>query len=189
MSREDRHSLKPLLERSRAGEPEAQNALLGKLRPFLKALIRSWLGPDLAQQLLDSDVVQETLLRIHQGLPKFRGQGVPELRGWVRTIAYHAALARKQGLGRERPGREGLPDVPAPELSPLDGIEQAEDAVRLTGALEQLPPGRREVVLARLWDGLPYSAISQRTGSSEGALRIQFQRAITQLRQIMETEQ
>src|SRR5947209_8317023 len=51
----DTHRLGPLLLQSRTGDGQALNALLGQLRPFLKALVRSWLGPDLAGQRLDSD--------------------------------------------------------------------------------------------------------------------------------------
>ena len=48
MSHADAHQLGPLLDRSRAGDPDARGALLEKLRPYLKALIRSWLGTRLA---------------------------------------------------------------------------------------------------------------------------------------------
>lgn len=188
MSQQDRHQLRPLLERSR-GEPHARDALLEKLRPFLKALIRSWLGADLSRQLFDSDVVQEVSLSIHRNFASFRGDGVPEFLGWVRTIAFNAVVDHKKRLARERAGHEGLQDVPGRELSPLQGLEQAEDAVRLAAALELLPERRREVVVARLLEGLPYAAISQRSGTSEGALRIQFKRGLEQLRQLMETDQ
>ena len=43
MPHDDAHQLQPLLEGSLRGDPQAQNALLEKLRPFLQALLRSWL--------------------------------------------------------------------------------------------------------------------------------------------------
>src|SRR5262249_60009383 len=107
MSERDAHQLGPLLERSRQGEAQARNALLGRLRPYLRVLIRTWLGPDLARRLADSDVVQETLLRIDQGLAGFRGQGVPELLAWARQVAYHAAIDRKRQAGLAGPAGEG----------------------------------------------------------------------------------
>ncbi len=188
MPHRDPHQLEPLLHRSRTGEPEAKDALLEKLRPYLKALIRSWLGTDLARQLADSDVVQETLLRIHQGFAEFRGQTVPELIGWVRRVAYHAAIDRKRQAGL--PGQAGgdrLQDVAGGEAPP-EVIEKAEEVIRLAAALEQLSEPRREIIHARLFEGLSYADISRRLGRTEGALRVLFNRALGQLRQIMETE-
>jgi DNA-directed RNA polymerase specialized sigma24 family protein len=126
MSPQDTYNLGPLLERSRGGELEARNALLGKLRSFLQALVRSWLGADLARQLADSDVVQEVSLSIHRNFASFRGAGVPELLAWVRAIAFHAVANHKKRLGRERPGDPALQDVPAREPEPLERVEQAE---------------------------------------------------------------
>src|SRR5262245_24385290 len=71
---QDRHELRPLLLRSRAGDADARDRLLERVRPFLKALIRSWIGPALCGKLADSDIVQESLLRIAQHLDEFRGE-------------------------------------------------------------------------------------------------------------------
>jgi hypothetical protein len=48
MPHRDPRRLGPPFERWRAGDGQAWNDLLGKPRPYLKALIRSWLGADLA---------------------------------------------------------------------------------------------------------------------------------------------
>lgn len=184
----DAHHLGPLLDRSRAGEAEARDALLARLRPYLKALIRSWLGADLARQLADSDVVQVTLVKIHEHFEQFRGQGVPELLGWARRIAYHAAIDHKKQRSAGQAEEGLLQAVPARDLPPLERIERAEEVVRLTAALERLPEARQEVVRARLFEGLSYGDISRRCGTSAGALRILFKRALEQLRQILETE-
>src|SRR4051794_8111448 len=99
MPARDSHDLAPLLEQSRTGDALALNALLGRLRPYLQALVRSWLGHECARRLGDSDIVQEALLRASCHLPAFRGQTVPELLGWVRRIAYRAASDRLRQTG------------------------------------------------------------------------------------------
>src|SRR5438105_224064 len=112
----DAHRLGPLLEQSRAGDAGAWNTLLGKLRPYLQALVRSWLGANLARQLGDSDIVQEALTRISSSVSGFHGQSVPELLGWAKHIAYHATLDRK---------RHPLPaEAPSDLLQQLPGREQ-----------------------------------------------------------------
>jgi hypothetical protein len=80
---------------------QAMVPLQKHLRPYLKALIGSWLGTDLAGRLLDSDVVEETLLRLHLGFAEFRGQKVPESLGLVQCIAYQAAPDCKKRLAQK----------------------------------------------------------------------------------------
>ena len=53
---QDVQQLGPLLARSRAGDTDALNGLLGKLRAYLHFLVRSRLGPDLAGKLDNSDL-------------------------------------------------------------------------------------------------------------------------------------
>jgi RNA polymerase sigma-70 factor (ECF subfamily) len=181
----DPHNLKPLWERSRNGDASAWNALVGHLRSYLKALIRSWLGPDLAARLADSDVVQEVLLRMEKGRATLHAQTVPELLNWSKTIAYHAALDARKRLRRE-PGslsRE-FPDHTKPALQAL---ADEEDAIRLAAALERLSPRRREVVVARLIDQDSFAEIAGRLGGSAGSLRLLFLRAVRQLRTLLES--
>src|SRR6478609_8551911 len=102
----DRHQLGPLLLRSRAGDADARNSLLDRIRPFLKALIRSWIGPALCGKLADTDIVQETLLSIDQHLGEFRGEEPGRFLAWARTIAYRAAIdcTRKLDQGQQGSG-------------------------------------------------------------------------------------
>src|SRR2546423_9338430 len=121
MSDRDAHRLEPLLQKTLRGQAQARNRLLGQLRPWLQVMIRSWLGPDLARQLVDSDVVQESLLRIDRGLPDFRGRTVPEFLAWARQIAWHAAIDRKRQAGLFVPAGDALPAGRAPRPTPRWG--------------------------------------------------------------------
>jgi RNA polymerase sigma factor (sigma-70 family) len=143
----DRHQLGPLLLQSRAGDAGARNRLLAGIRPFLQALIRSWIGPDLRGKLLDSDVVQETLLRIDQHLHEFNGEEPGRFLAWARTIAFHAAIDCKSRLGRAQDGSGQLHEAAAPGLTPLETVEHADDVLHLLAALDQLPVRRRDVLI------------------------------------------
>jgi RNA polymerase sigma-70 factor (ECF subfamily) len=190
---DDTQQLGLLLSRSQAGDATAREALLAKLRPYIRLLVRTRLGPHLGSKLDGSDIVQETLLRIHAGLEKFAGQGVPQLLGWVGQIVAHAVVtcqryhaAEKRDLTCEE--HDGgllvrfLPESRPPETRVL----QVEEAARLAAALERLPKVQREVIQARFFDQLRFSEISRRTGKSVGAVRVVCLRALERLRQELE---
>jgi RNA polymerase sigma-70 factor (ECF subfamily) len=110
----DTQQLGPLLSRSQAGDAAAWEALLGKLRSYVRLLVRTRLGPHVGPKLDASDIVQEALLRIHTGFQGFSGRSVPELLGRVAQIAGNAVVtsrryveAAKRDVGREMQG-EGL---------------------------------------------------------------------------------
>jgi RNA polymerase sigma-70 factor, ECF subfamily len=189
MPQSDPSQLAPLLEQSRSGDAGALNTLLGRLRPYLQALVRSWWGHDLSSRLGDSDVVQEVLLQASCHFKDFRGEQVPQLLAWLKTIAYRAADDRKRKLLADAGQAEALPaDVPSPEMGPTDVLEEEEDAVRLAAALQRLNQRRQDVVQLRLLDGLDFPEIARRLGGSPGALRVLFFRAIGQLHLLLETE-
>ena len=202
----DNHELGPLLDRVLAGNDSALEALMGRIRPYLHLLVRQQLEPDLRQKLGDSDIVQETLMRIHGGLNtgrkgaagQFQGRAAPEFLAWISQIVRHVIVdlerhgkARKRDERREVPGSKIFATLAlgsAPEMS----LERAEKALLLAAALEQLPRHQREVLEWRVFEQLSYAQISDRTGKTEGALRVVATRALEalraddQLRQLME---
>jgi RNA polymerase sigma-70 factor (ECF subfamily) len=189
MATSDAHDLGPLLERSLAGNAAARNDLLARLRAYLKAQVCSWLGADLARRLDESSLAQESLLRIERAWDGFRGRSVPELLGWAKRIAYHVTLKRKAGLVDGAVADDDqLQAVPDGGRPPLETLVNEEDAVRLAAALERLPGPRRVVIQARLIDGLPFAEIARQAGTTSGALRVLFRRAVEQLRQALEDE-
>lgn len=188
----DVHQLAPLLKQCRQGNPAALNDLLQKLRPYVRLLLRSRIDPQLAQRLDSSDLVQETLLRICQGLERFAGEDVPHLVAWVGTIAnrvvancarYHSAECRD--ISQERSGASFMERE---VCSPTAQAERAEEAARLAAALERLPASYREVIEARFFEQRPFAEIARGVGKSVGAVRILCLRALARFRQELEVE-
>jgi RNA polymerase sigma-70 factor (ECF subfamily) len=192
----DPHRLGPLLARALAGDPVALNDLLATLRPYLHLLVRQQRGPG-RSRADDSDLVQETLMRIHRGLDpggrggpaSFAGQDVPQLLGWVGQIVRHVvadserhAWAGKRDEAREEPGAPAG-GVPAQDSTPEERLLRAERAVRLAAALERLPAHQRDVLHWRFFEQLSFAEISVRTGKSAGALRVVCSRALDRLGQ------
>src|SRR5262249_8756657 len=189
----DTQQLGPLLSRSQAGDAAAWEALLAKLRSYVRLLVRTRLGPHLGAMLDTSDIVQEALLRIHRGFQGFSGRSVPELLGWVAQITGHAVVtcrrytaAGKRDVNREVHGEGLLMRFPSESSQPEQRASREEEAARLAAALERLPEAQREVIQARFFDQLRFGEISRRTGKSVGAVRVVCLRAIQRLRREME---
>lgn len=192
----DNHELGPLLDRVLAGDRQGLEALLARIRPYLHLLVRRQLGPGLRHKLGDSDIVQETLVRVHGGLNpasqeaggRFQGRAPPELLAWVSQIVRHVIVdlerrgtARKRDERREVPGAKVLATL-TQGSTPEQAAERAEKALRLAAALERLPTHQRQVLEWRVFEQLSYVEIGERTGKSEGALRVVATRAMEALR-------
>jgi RNA polymerase sigma-70 factor (ECF subfamily) len=192
----DDHDLGLLLGHVLAGEAKALDTLLAKVRPYLHLLVRHQLEPGQRHKLGDSDIVQETLLRMHRALDpatpgnagRFQGRAPPEFLAWVSQIIRNVivdmqrrGLADKRDERRDRPGSKFFASLTAGS-TPEQRAERAEKALLLAAALDRLPPHQREVLEWRILEQLPYSDISARTGKSPGALRVVVTRALETLR-------
>ena len=111
-----------------------------------------------------SDLVQQTLLEAHRDLGKFKGKTEGELIQWLRQILTHTALdhARRgradcRDVGLERSLGLAVADSSArldklladQAPSPSEQFQKQELLVRLAVAIEHLPDGQREVLIAR----------------------------------------
>jgi RNA polymerase sigma-70 factor (ECF subfamily) len=127
-------------------------------------------------------VVQETYLRAYKGIGKFRGDA--QISTWLYRITANCAATQ---LGRRQRHRheELLDDAPyvdaSPERDPSAQVEVAELRDRLAGALEDLPPRLRSVIVLR--DDLPHEAIAAELGISESAAKVRLHRARRRLRE------
>jgi RNA polymerase sigma-70 factor (ECF subfamily) len=189
----DAHQLGPLLDRCRAGDQGALNALLEKLRPYVRLLVRPRLGEELGRKLDASDLVQESLLCIYRGFGQFDGRGVPQFLAWVGQIVGNVVVSseRHHGAGKRDLRREvhgGPPSrLEADGSKPEDRAMRDEQAARLAAALERLPEVYRDVLQARFFDQLSFAAVARRMGRNVGAVRVLCLRAVERLRQEMET--
>ncbi len=171
-------------------------ALLARVRPYLHLLVRRQIEPGRRQKLGDSDIVQETLMRIHGALDPgtwgadrhFQGHEPPEFLAWVGQIVRHVIVdMQRRGLAKKRDERREMPAAKVfatltKGSTPEQEVERAEKAVLLAAAIERLPQHQREVLELRTFEQLSYAEISGRTGKSEGALRVVVTRALETLR-------
>jgi len=170
-----------LLERARAGDREALDALI---RLHLDDVYR------LAYRLLGNreraeDATQDTFVNVLQALPRFRGES--SFRTWLLRIAANAARSHGRRWGRRREtelneSELGLADQP----DAVRNLEQREAARRVEEALTQLPPKQRLAVAMRIQQGLSYREIAELGGGSEGAARVNYHLGIKRLRELLQ---
>jgi RNA polymerase sigma-70 factor (ECF subfamily) len=178
---------------AREGQGEALSELLAGYRNYLKVLASSCLRHDLRGKADPSDVVQETLLRVHEAFPQFRGTSEQEWMTWLRTILVRniadlerKTLRRRQAVGRER-SLEAAMDrssamlrnlVPANGPTPSQEAQRRELGALVADALAELEPEDREVVILRNLHELEWGEIGERTGRSADAARMLWARAV-----------
>lgn len=123
-----------LTRRAQGGERDATSALLRQLYDVVRRQIYYQLG---AGALAD-DAVQEAMIALHRGLPKFRGDASP--RTWATTIA--ARIAQRMRRKERRHGGDGDGEV---EIAIFDtDLAGAAEMVLLRNALETLAPKKRD---------------------------------------------
>ena len=195
-SRRDIEGLHRLMEQYVDGDERS----FGRLYALLVPRVRARLGRISRDGALVDDLVQLTFMRAHQARDRFEvGEGRPDraVEAWYLAIARnvaldhlrhdyrrerrHAVLESKgdlAGMGVSRP----TPD--AEELE-LEKEAAARTAARVRAALDQLPPGQREVVQLHKLGGLSMAQIAGRLGVRPGALRVRAHRAYKALQTLL----
>jgi RNA polymerase sigma-70 factor (ECF subfamily) len=183
----DRHQLRPLLDRVVAGDRLALNDLLGKLRPYLHAVVRQTLG-DWKDA---SDIVQSSLRRINENLPDLLDDDptVPHLLAWIKKIVRNRAIdeARRRGRAAQVGHDSALHNLPERETAAERAAREARSA-HVLAALGRLSERQRQVVELHYFDRLRDEEIRERIGGSVAAIRVLRCRALKELRRLLEAD-
>jgi RNA polymerase sigma-70 factor (ECF subfamily) len=164
-----------LLARAQQGDMEAFNELLGAARARLAEYARrTTLDEDLAE-----DVVQDSLLEMQGEFGGF--SGMQHFWGWLYTTVNYKTQHHLGKRWRQR-GTQSLADVErdVEDHRGHDGLEAAvtgelKDAVM--EAMRQLSPEDRAVLSLRVYEGLSFSQVGQRSGCRAITARARFWRA------------
>ncbi|HTU20805.1 MAG TPA: sigma-70 family RNA polymerase sigma factor [Gemmataceae bacterium] len=179
----DDEELARLLTEARKENKTALGTLLAQLRPWVRWQAEGLLGQRLRARIDGSDIAHDVHIRAFERFDQFRGESVPELRAWIKTILRRMLADRNRdpkALGEE--GDNRLPDVPATGTTPSQGAMRIENQARLIEALQWLPEKYRLVLQLRFFDGLPFEDVAQRIGVTVGNARVLMVRAIKRLR-------
>jgi RNA polymerase sigma-70 factor (ECF subfamily) len=171
-----------LLRLAREGDPRAQEQLFARYLPRLRRWASGRL-PMFARSLLDtSDLVQETLMRVFQGLERVEVRGPGGFQAYVRQAVLNRIRDEVRWAAR-RPGPDGVPEtLPDALPSPLENAVGAEVLARYERALATLDEKDRELLHLRIELDFDYQEVAEMTGrSSRDAARMAIQRALARL--------
>ena len=131
------------------------------------------------------DVLQETFIRIYNGLDKLNDEGA--LKTWVYRIATNESLRLIEQ--RRRAALDTLDDneVLVNSLMASEHVDyDKEMEVKFQRALLTLSDQQRLVFNLRYYDEMPYEEISALTGSSVDSLKVTYHNAKTKVRSFIE---
>jgi RNA polymerase sigma-70 factor (ECF subfamily) len=186
-----------LVDRFKAGDPEAFALIFERYRSRLVVLLRYRMSAQLKTTMEVDDVLQEVFLRAFQDLARFEYRGAGSVMRWLSALAEHILvdLARFQGREKRSPGElvrlrsatnPGGPE-PAVSLTPSRILLQSEGVRRLFARMDKLPEQYREAILLTKIAGLSTAEMGRRLGKAPDAASLLLHRAVKRLRELDES--
>jgi RNA polymerase sigma-70 factor (ECF subfamily) len=183
--------------------PTEPNRNWQQYRDYLKVLAHVQVDPRLQGKVDLSGIVQQTLLEAYQALKQLQGRSEPEVLAWLRKALAHNLVdeIRRIGTGKRDVFREESLEpaleqssshleawLTSEESSPSQLAMGHEQALRLAGALAQLPERQRQAVELRHLKGLSLAAIAGELGCTKPSVVGLLHRGVERLRQLLEED-
>ena len=168
-----------LVERCRRGDEGAFHELIERYKDLVFALI----ARTVQDRSRAEDLAQEVFLRIHRGLPYFRGEA--RLSTWIYRIAANVCAQPMSPTGMISLDDETARAAPATIDRHFGDLELRD---RLEKAIARLPAHYRLIVAAHYLDGLRYEDLADALKLPLGTVKTHLHRAKQRLRRLLETE-
>jgi RNA polymerase sigma-70 factor (ECF subfamily) len=171
-----------LVERCRRGDEGAFQELVDGYKNLVYALI----ARTVQDRTRAEDLAQDVFLRIHRGLPYFRGEA--RLSTWIYRIVANVCVQDR--AHDPVPGSVvSLDDANARVRTPSAADRQFGDLElkdRLEKAIAQLPAQQRLLVAAHYLQGVQYEDLAEALRLPLGTVKTQLYRAKQQLRRLLD---
>ena len=172
-----------LIERCRSGQDDAAfTELVDRYKDLVFGLVYR-LSRDRNQA---EDLAQEVFLKVHRGLPYFRGDA--KLATWIYRIVFNVCSQE-----RSRRRAVELPLDPGGDRTPIDpgtvdpAFGDLELRDRLQHAMAGLPENYRFLIAAHYLRGIQYDALAEALDIPIGTVKTHLHRAKRLLRQSLAT--
>ena len=168
-----------LVERCRRGDEGAFQELVDRYKTLVFALI----ARTVQDRSRAEDLSQEVFLRIHRGLPYFRGEA--RLSTWIYRIVANVC-AQPPAAAALSLDHDGAGERATATLDRRFGDLELRD--RLEKAIARLAPHYRLLIAAHYLDGVQYEDLAEALTLPLGTVKTHLFRAKQQLRRLLETE-
>ena len=173
-----------LTRRARDGDDHAFRELVERYESRVAATVVGMLGPGPDAE----DVGQETFIRFHAALGRFRGEAA--LGTYLTRIAINLSLNASKSRQKARWRFWSLDSEQDPAPAPVtDGAalqDQADTRAEVQAALQQLKPDHRAVVVLRMIQGYSTRETAQALGVPEGTVLSRLSRGMANLKEILQ---
>jgi RNA polymerase sigma-70 factor (ECF subfamily) len=171
-----------LVAAARRGDRAALDDLLERIQPRVFSF-----GMKMCGDREDArEVLQDTLLAVARSVRDFRGAS--SLSTWLYTIARSFCIKRRRHP-RPEESLEASPELARrltdPAATPEDATETLQLESMLLGAMQELDPIYREVLVLRDGEGLTAPEVSEVLGISVDAVKSRLHRARVQVRDLL----
>jgi RNA polymerase sigma factor (sigma-70 family) len=178
-----------LLQRQRAGEKDALEALLSEILPWLHREVSRAMGsqPRVTQDSMD--LVQTAVLNFLAWGPRFQPRDGGQFRALLRRIALNELIDQRRRSALIREGRQldslgsasnplsGFAAAGLSSLQPSRAAEKREELEWVRLALQFLPAEERQLILLSEVEGLEWAAVARELGlASADAARVRAMR-------------
>lgn len=171
-----------LLERVRAGDDDALEALLIRLLPRLRRWAHGRLPASSRGMLETADIVQSVASKAVRRLAEIDVQHSGALAFYLRQAIANEIASVWRRAGRMPFETSAGESLPAEITSPLERMIGAERLQRYEAALQRLEPSDRETIVARFELAYGYDDLARYLGKpSAGAARVAVHRAVKRL--------
>ena len=169
-----------LIERCRTGDDIAFSELVDRYRNLVYAMVYRMVS-DRSQT---DDLAQEVFLKVHRGLPYFRGEA--RLSTWIYRIVANVCTQARSRRVREVPLDPDDDGRPRRQLGATDAaFADLELRDRLEKAIAQLPDNYQLLVAAHYLDGIQYDALAEALDIPIGTVKTHLYRAKRRLRELL----
>jgi RNA polymerase sigma-70 factor (ECF subfamily) len=166
-----------LIQRARAGHPDALSELYARFGQTLMALAFRLTGSHADAE----DVLHDVFLGLPEALRRYEERG--SLEGWLKRVTARVALTRTRS--RMRAAEVGLADnLISPASSSADNL----DLEIVRRAIDNLPDALRAVFVLREVEGYSHSEIAALLNITPNASEVRLHRALRSLRRSLGAE-
>ena len=192
-----------LIERARAGDPDALNEIFARHRARLRRMVEMRLDQRLQSRLDASDVIQEAYLDVMTRLDTYLHDPKLPLFLWLRLVVgerlmklhrYHLGTQRRDAGLEVSLYRGALPAASSAALaaqllgrhtSPSQAAQRAERKIRLQESLNSLDPLDREILALRHFEHLSNGEAAAVLGLDKSAASKRYARALIRLKDFL----